>query len=174
MSPPKPIDSEDIDRLIVKVSALTDASMQLANAVLNQSQAQNRLVPLLTNVRNDVHELLTGDSLSKANLELRLRNIDSNLALALRADLGGMATNIALIRDNIKDVQGGVTEVHRDVTNSRIALPVAQPEDKPANGIVASMREFDRLPTKTKLMILFAFVVVGFSGWLRHLLSGGE
>lgn len=159
MSPPKPIDAEDYDRLFLKMAALTDANMQLANAVLAQSQAQNRIVPLLTRVQNDVHSLLNSDELVKANLEQRLRNIDQN---------------VALIRDNIKDVQGGVTEVRRDVTNSRIALPIAQPEDKPANGFVASMREFDRLPTKTKLMILFAFVVVGFSGWLRHLLSAGE
>ncbi len=159
MSPPKPIDAEDYDRLFLKMAALTDANMQLANAVLAQSQAQNRIVPLLTRVQNDVHSLLNSDELVKANLEQRLRSIDMN---------------VALILNDVGDVKGGVTEVRRDVTNSRIALPVAQDEDKPANGFVASMREFDRLPIKTKLMILFAFVVVGFSGWLRHLLSGGE
>lgn len=160
MSPPnKPIDSEDYDKLFLKMAALTDANMQLANAVLAQSQAQNRIVPLMTQIRNDVHDLLNSDELVKANLEQRLRNID---------------TNVALILNDVGDVKGDVDTVRKDVTNSRIALPVAQPEDKPANGFVASVREFDKLPTSSKLMVLFAFVVFGLSGWLRHLLSGSE
>lgn len=170
---PRPLDSDDYDRLFLKVTALVDACQQLANAVLQQSQSTNKISPILTNIRNDIHELLTGDQLGKANLELRLRNIDSNLALALKADFTNMATHIALILAEVSDVKSDVDGARGDITNTRIELQKrAKAEDeKPANGFVASMRAFDALPRGTKLMVLAIVMAALGSGWLKPLIG---
>lgn len=154
---PKPIDAEDYDRLFLKMTALTDANMQLANAVLAQSQAQNRIVPLLTRVQNDVHSLLNSDELVKANLEQRLRTID---------------INVALILNEVSDVKEDVDDVQKDITNTRLKLESrAKGDDDKKGQIIEFLQTFERMSVKSKLFIIVLIIAIGSCGWVYHLLA---
>lgn len=129
---------------------LIDSTGRLADSVLEQASAINRLVPAFEQLRRDVHTLLSNHDLDRASLDYRLREIDKNIALLL---------------DNVKDVQ-------RDVTNPHLRLPpveiAPQPHDK---GVVAIFNGFEKLRTSTKIVIVVVVLAVAASGFIWKFLG---
>lgn len=127
---------------------LIESNARLADAVLSQTAAVNKIAPYFERLRQDVYTMLGSEEVFRSSLDLRLRDIDKN---------------IALLVDNVKDTQKDI----REVTNPKLLVPASDRESGPAKVIA----QFEKMSIVSKIMILVIAIVLAASGWLTHLIK---
>jgi uncharacterized UPF0146 family protein len=148
---------------VATLQELIDVNKKVADAVLDQSAHLAKLLPIFDQLRKDVYDILRDRETERARIDLQLTDINSRLGV---------------IKVNAEEIAGDIEEVHKDITNPRIAL--YNPEEleerrKPA--LVRVIEALERTSMKTKVLLLIGIIVVAASGWLHTLIGkllGGD
>ena len=140
---------------------LVDAQQHLADSVLSQNAAVVRLTDTIErlilpfeHLRRDVHDLKNDHETAKHRLDYVLNKLDKDLAVLV---------------DNVKDAQGDVRQLSKEVTGAH-RLPLAEIEPKKPT-VVAIIEAFEKLPATTKLLIFILALMTSLSGWLVKVLT---
>lgn len=133
---------------------------RLADSVFEQAAANNRLtnsierlVAPFEQLRRDIYDIKTDRETDGAKVDIAIAKLNTDLALLL---------------DNVKDAQGDVKTLTREVTGAHL-LP---PREARPSKVVEAINAFEKLSVTTKLLVLLILVIAAFSGWLTHWIGG--